>query len=295
MIRRVSVRALQGMQSSAPFFTRIGRNIPAISRGCEVFFASGVLALTAVPAYGIEIVPHRAAYAFEVVEIDSRSGITDISGGMTFEWADTCDGWSTDQRYLLRITNEDGGEIVSQSSSVNWESKDGRRLRFNSKRERNGETVDLFRGEAVLDKAGGSGVARFSQPRDEEVDLPSGTRLPTDLTLLLMEQAARGEFNFQGLVFEGGEIETSQPVTNLTLPKRQPGKESILEAPLGPNPVWPMFMAYFTRQNGDDIPETEISLDIQENGIVPRFTLNYGTFKLRARLARIQALPAVKC
>jgi hypothetical protein len=247
------------------------------------------------PASAIEIVPHRAAYSFEVIDIDNQSGVTEIEGGMTFEWADACDGWAIDQRYLLRITGDDGTDIVTQSSSVSWESKDGRRMRFTSKRERDGEVTDQFSGEAELDRAGGAGAARFTQPREVQIELPSGTRFPTDMTITLMNMASRGERNFKGFVFEGGDLETAQPFTALMLARRSARHEGILTAPLGPHTVWPMFLAYYKPQGGDDIPETEISMDVQENGIVPDFTLNYGTFKLRARLARIVALPPVKC
>ena len=152
-MRRKRARTVHNAQCQASILASGGRNFPAFSGFFGSLLAVGGLFLASAAASGVEIVPHRAAYAFEVVEIDSRSGVSDISGGMTFEWADTCDGWATDQRYLLRIISDEGGDMVSQSSSVNWESKDGRHLRFHSKRERNGEVVEQFSGEAELDKA----------------------------------------------------------------------------------------------------------------------------------------------
>ena len=257
--------------------------------------AAASLAIAWQPAAAFEIVPHRAAYTFKVVDIDSQSGIADVQGGMTFEWADACDGWALDQRYLLRITSEDGKDLVSQSSSVSWESKDGRRMRFTTKREHDGVVTNQFSGDAKLDKAGGSGTVHFTLPQDMTIKLLAGTRFPTNMTLFLMAAAARGQRNFEGFIFEGGELAGAQPFTALILPQRPPRHKGILKGPLGPYPIWPMYVAYYKTGGGDDVPETEIAMDVQENGIVPEFTVNYGTFKLRATLERIEALPPVKC
>lgn len=239
--------------------------------------------------------PHRVAYSFEVIGRDSQSGMIDIAGGMSFEWADACDGWALDQRYLLRITNDDGEDLVNQVSSVNWESKDGRRLRFNTRSEINGEVVEEYSGDATLDEAGGKGVAHFTIPRDETVSLQAGTRFPTNLTQVLMAAAARGERNFSGLVFEGGDLEGSVSVTATILPQRPARHKGVLKPPLGPHPVWPVYTAYFKPGKHDGTPETEFFMDIQDNGVVPDFTLNYGGLKLRAHMERIQMLPPIKC
>jgi len=113
--------------------------------------------------------------------------------------------------------------------------------------------------------------------------------------MVLMAAAARGERNYSGLVFEGGELEGSIPVTATILPQRPARHKGMLKPPLGPYPVWPVYTAYFKSGQRDETPQTEFAMDIQENGVVPDFTLNYGGLKLRAHLERIQMLPAVKC
>ena len=45
------------------------------------------------------------------------------------------------------------------------ESKDGKRLRFNIKRERNGVEVEKIRGEGQLKEVNGAGVAEFEFQR----------------------------------------------------------------------------------------------------------------------------------
>lgn len=214
---------------------------------------------------------------------------------MTFEWADACDGWALDQRYFLRFTNNAGVDSVIQSSSVNWESKDGLRFRFNSKRSHDGDVTEEFRGEARLERAGGAGMATFTRPREAKIPLPAGTRFPTNLTIHLLKAASRGERSDRSLVFEGADMEGAQPVVTTILPARAARGAGLLTPPLGPNPAWPMILAYFRPGRGDSVPETEITMDMQANGVVPYFVLDYGAFKLRAVLARVSALPPAAC
>ena len=221
--------------------------------------------------------------------------MADVTGGMTFEWADACDGWALDQHYLMRVAGSDGSETELRTSNVTWESKDGLRYRFNVKRGRDGSLVEDLRGAARLDSAGGEGVAEFSKPAAKMIPLPAGTKFPTFFMLGQMRAASNGSRQERDLVFEGGAVEGPQTVTTAILPARTPRDAGVLEPPLGPNEVWPMYVAYFPADKPDGHPETELSIDVQANGIVPSFELDYGVFKLRAVLARISALPDPGC
>jgi hypothetical protein len=275
------------------------RDVPRNQHGwlrCGIFLAMCLLSFSAT-AHGavINIAPHRAAYNLKLIQAESGGGIAGVVGGMTFEWADTCEGWVTDQRYLLRFTNDEGVETVVQSSNVNWESKDGLRFRFSTKRRHNGKVTGEFSGEARLERAGGAGTATFTRPHAAKMALPAGTRFPTDLTIRLMQAASRGERSVRALVFEGADMEGAQPVFTTILPMRAARGTGILQPPLGPNPIWPMILAYFRPGRGDSVPETEIAMELQANGVVPSFILDYGTFRLRAELARVRMLPAAAC
>lgn len=277
------------------------RRSQAFSRGgrrIAVFAAVVVCALAGhwgEARAALNIVPHKAAYVFEMVSADPSGGVTGVTGGMTFEWADVCDGWAVNQNYLMRIENADGSLTEIQTSNTTWESKDGLRYRFNIRRGRDGDLTEELRGDAHLDKIGGSGSVAFSKPREEEIALPAGTQFPTYFMLEQMRAASEGRQMGRILVFEGGGVEGPQAATTTILPRRGPRKSKVLSPPLGPNDFWPIHVAYYPVDNQDGAPETEISLDVQANGVVPRFVLDYGLFKLRAVLDRIAALPDPGC
>ena len=70
-----------------------------------------------------------------------------VDGDMAFEWQDSCDGWSVNQRSPMAFFI-DGGETTKINwSLVSWEAKDGRRYRF-FMRTRAAKLTDEFRGDA---------------------------------------------------------------------------------------------------------------------------------------------------
>lgn len=243
----------------------------------------------------IEIVPHKAAYVFETVSVEPGGGVADVTGGMTFEWTDACEGWALNQHYLLRISGSDGSEMDISTSNVTWEAKNGLRYRFNIKRGRNGTLVEDLRGDAKLDAEGAAGSVKFEKPDSQTIKLPAGTKFPTDFMISQMRAAVNGDRMGRELVFEGSAVEGPQSVATTFLPSRAADKSDLLKPPLGPNKIWPMYIAYFPADNVDGRAETELSIDVQANGVVTGFVVDYGIFKLKAKLAKIETLPETGC
>ena len=81
------------------------------------------------------IVPHRAVYDMKLGTIKNGSSIADVSGQMTFEWADACTGWAVQQRIKLHFSYAQGDESDLESTIVTWESKDGKLWPFSNQTE----------------------------------------------------------------------------------------------------------------------------------------------------------------
>ena len=245
-------------------------------------------------AGGIDIAPHRAAYVLKLKSAAPGSNIVDATGGMIYVWADTCDGWAVEQRYLLHVVRNNLPGIEMNATSVTWESKDGLRYRFNVKRKRNGKLTADVRGEAQLSATGKSGSVRFDKPQSKTLKLPAGTVFPTMHTLKLMEKALAGGRMDRQLLFDGSEVESSNPVSAFILPPREGPKDAVLK-PLGPMPVRRMNLAFFDPASGEAEPEFEMSIDMQDNGVVPRLLFDYGEFQITGTIAKIEALAKSGC
>ena len=291
IVARAVLRRRHDLQSRRASQALGVRAIAAAFAGAAALTAQG----SAHALTPIEIIPHKAAYVFEMVSGEPGGGVENVGGGMTFEWADACDGWALNQHYLLRISSGGGLDVDISTSNVTWEAKDGLRYRFILRRGRNGTLIEDIRGDAKLPARGEAGSVTFNKPKEQTLKLPSGTMFPTDFMLSQMQAAAKGERMDRRLVFEGSAVEGPQTVTTTILPSREAGKSDLLKLPLGPRTVWPMYVAYFPPDNVDGQPDTELSIDVQPNGVVTGFVVDYGIFKLKAKLAKIETLPEAGC
>src|SRR5665213_3120234 len=90
-----------------------------------------LLAMAAPAALAADIAPHRALYSLSLGSTRSGSGVLGATGAMYYEWGETCDGWTVEQRFRLRLAYAEAGSSTMSSTLVTWESKDGLRYRFN--------------------------------------------------------------------------------------------------------------------------------------------------------------------
>lgn len=264
-----------------------------ICAGAAIF---GVLA--AAPAGAQSILPHRAGYELRLESVRPGSGIVDATGVLSYDWADSCDGWTVGQRYLLDIARGEGPPLRVMAAYTNWESKDGLRYRYYVKRSRKaggGDEREEVRGEAQLDAKTHAGKAKFKKPREETLRLPEGTVFPTAHTIVLLKKAAAGEKFDRRYVFDGSELERPSTISAFILPKRKAppaGHPKVLTAP---QPVWPISLGVFSGEGAAESPEFEMTIYLQSNGVVPEMTMNYGDFTVRGKLKVFEALKKADC
>lgn len=255
-----------------------------------------VMLLFAVPAVGgkaaADILPHRAIYNMSLLSASGGSGIATLSGRMMLEWADVCDGWTVQQRLLLRVRDKEGREFESYSSFVTWESKDGSRYRFDQQTWRDGRRIEELRGRAELTGTARAGMVYLTKPEARELPLPEGTMFPSEHTLLVIAKAAQGETYLTRIVFDGSTAEGPSEVAAFLGPLTTAPDDPVTG---GRMPAWPIRLAFFPLGKETAEPDYEIGLLLQENGVARDLDLDYGDFKLHAELDEFEALPAPQC
>lgn len=256
-----------------------------------------VILFSPISGMAAEIATHRALYRLDMVPGSGSGGIVGVDGGMTFEWGGSCDGWTVEQRYLIRFEQSEGGDFTITTDYVTWESKDGLEYRFNVRRHANGVETEAVSGSASLESKGGSGLARFDRPAEDSIALPAGTVFPTEHSLILLDKAATGKRFDRSLVFDGSEAGGAAPATTVILKQRPADSDSVLQAPLGLDSVWPMNIAFYAAGGGqgEELPEFEMSMDIQPNGVVTGLTLVFDEATVRGTLERIETIAAPDC
>lgn len=250
-------------------------------------------AATSMAAVAAKIQPHRAIYAMSLGSARNGSKVSDVRGRMMFEWADACDGWTTEQRFQLRFVYSEGDDMAMNTNYTTWEAKNGLRYRFNVRKLVNGELDEEVRGEANL-QADGAGTAQFTKPEPQEMELPAGTMFPTAHTLAILDHAERNEPFFTRTIFDGSDAEGPTEVSTVAGKPGAP-KESGKDPLLKVEKSWPVRMAFFPLQSDSAQPEYEMSLRLLENGIAESMQIDYGDFTVNAVLEKIEALPKSGC
>lgn len=273
-----------------------------IVRPCRLLaVVVAVWVAAASAAFAVEIAPHRALYSLTLGASKSSSGVVGASGAMVYEWGETCDGWTVQQRFRLRLqyAEQDGVEV--SSNLVTWEAKDGLRYRFNERRLRNGEPDEEIKGEAKLDGTGKGGTAEFSRPEATTLTLAPGVLFPTAHTILLIDRAQAGEQFVSKQVFDGATVENASQITAVIgAPQKvgagvAPGGDKPADNTLLKRPSWRVRLAFFPADNKSGQPDYELGMKLLDNGVSQDMSLDYSDYVIRAKLDEIEALPRPTC
>ncbi len=258
--------------------------------------AVAVMAASGGPTWagGIELAPHRAVYSMGLATIKPGAGLAGANGTMTYEFADACDGWVVENRIAITYSYTEGGQALSTTDFITWESKDGLKYRFRMRNTRDGEVTEEVEGSAELKPKGQGGVAHFTRPEPVTIDLPKGTVFPTEHTLRLMAAAERGEHTFLKVVFDGSGTEGPYEV-NAVIGRRQDDAPKVLSPLTSRQPMWPMRMAFFPVSSREAVPEFEMALDYQPNGIARAIVQSFKSFSLKGRLESVEPVPRRGC
>jgi EipB-like len=264
--------------------------------GPSVFAATVVgIAPFAAPAQAAEIAPHRALYTMSLGNARNDSGVVDARGTMDYEWGETCDGWTIEQRYRLKMHYAETSDVDIVSSFVTWESKDGLRYRFNQKQTRNGEVDQEIRGEARLDGPGKGGVAEFTKPEAQTLKLDPGVLFPSAHTILLIDSARAGENFVSRLVFDGATDENAVQVSAVIGHKVTADSAAETRSPLLERPGWRVRLAFFPVDATAEKPDYELGMRLLDNGVSQDMVIDYGEYSIRAKLDDIEPLSKPNC
>jgi hypothetical protein len=249
----------------------------------------------APPVVAAQIAPHRALYSMTLGSVRSDSGVVDARGAMVYQWGETCDGWTIDQRYRLKLAYAEANGVDIVSSFVTWESKDGLRYRFNETETRNGAVDEVVRGDARLDGPGKGGVARFSKPRPASIRLAPGVLFPSAHTIFLIDEAETGARFVSRRVFDGSAEENAVEVSAFIGRKLTLRPASAKLGPLLERPGWRVRLAFFPADAKAEEPDYELGMLLQDNGVSRDMVIDYGDYMIRAKLDDIEALTRPDC
>lgn len=268
------------------------------SRILLIFSAAG---LVAGPALAIEFSPHRAIYDVTLDQAPSGA-VSEVSGTLSIDWQLGCSGWTFEYRSVIDVTQAESGRVRLSTVATTWESATGSEYRFNVRHSTNGHELEKIEGYAVLRDPGADGTVKFTAPRERTMALPAGTLFPMAHSMAVMKAAvSRKAPVFLPLsVFDGMDVQGLYLVNAVIGKSPQAGAASPGGSPevsqlQRDQRAWPVSLAYFKTVDRQPAPSHEMRLLIYENGVSDQLVIDFGDFRIRARIEKLEIQPPTDC
>ncbi len=263
-------------------------------RSLAAVLLGGALAgLMIEPSAAADLAGHSAAYSMALKSAASGSGVAAVKGAMIYNFADSCDGWTVENRTSFTLYYEEGAEIETQWNFLTWEAKDGLSYRFRVNTTRDGQIIEDLQGTAKLEGKGKKGKVTLTRPKQMNIDLPAGTLFPSEHTLRLIEYAEKKGKVFSRVVFDGMSLDSPFELNAIIGAAQAPEKTP--SSPLLARPGWQVRMAAFPYYSQDTTPDYEVSLRYRDNGVAEDIIQDYGNFAIRATLDKLEIAKKPDC
>ncbi|XDZ64684.1 DUF1849 family protein [Alphaproteobacteria bacterium LSUCC0684] len=238
--------------------------------------------------------PHFAVYDLDLKSSTSSSNVKTIDGRTSYRLERSCDGWTAVEDYAISFGIGDSGRISNFISHYEtWESYSGTAFSFNVVENSTITGENSYEGFANI--SDGMAEAFFLDSEEGSQELPENTVFPVKHMQDLLSLARKGKKVHQSTLFLGGDQEDAIYFVSTIIGNRKEVTPDELLGSLGQDSYWPLRIAYFNPDAADAEPDYEIQFDMQENGIIRSYSVDYGDFVMRARLNSIEPVTEKGC
>ena len=261
-----------------------------------VVLSAGSLAVTtpllAAGASG-PLVAHKAFYEMEMGDKMQNSHIVSVMGRSVFAMERDCTGWRSVEDYMIQFVIDNGGADRVLSHFESWEADSGDKYSFDIMEESSFEGRKDFGGFVQLDMES-AGEAVFTMTPDTVVDLPTDTVFPVQHVRRILAEADAGEKMISANVFTGAEPDSALMRTSTVVGGWREAPDDEL-GQLGEDGYWQINVAYFKPSATTSEPEYVIKFEMQRNGLVRGYEIDYGDFSIEASLTSVEPVESKSC
>ncbi len=239
------------------------------------------------------LVAHKAFYEMEIGDKVQNSHIVSVMGRSVFAIERDCTGWRSVEDYMIQFVVENGGADRVLSHFESWEADSGDKYSFDITEESSFEGRKDFGGFVQLDPDN-AGEAVFTTTPDAVVDVPTDTVFPVRHVQRILAEAEAGAKMISANVFTGAEPDSALMRTSTVVGgwRDVPGEEL---GQFGEDGYWQINVAYFKPAATTSEPEYVIKFQMQRNGLVRGYEIDYGDFSIEANLTSVEPVETQSC
>lgn len=265
--------------------------------GCKMFFKNyiyllSVFLIISSPSFGIKLLSHKATYTLNVEDIEENSFLEGGQGQTYFEIIENCEGWNVKEDYVLIYELPNKKMTNSYSSYSTFENFSGTKHSFelNEKSELNGD--NSYQGFVEKNNINISGSVINNSIK--QLSFKKDILLPIEHLKKLIEAAKNEKKIFTKKVFFGNEDKEYIKIVSAFIGTKR--NSTFKDFDYFKNKiVWPMKIAFYKENSKSENPDYEISLELDEFGVVHSYDVNYGNFKIKAVLKDFNIMKKKSC
>ena len=264
--------------------------------------SSACLAGFAVQGFAVTLASHRAIYDLAISRVDSGSAYSNVEGRLAYELTGSkCEGWAVNYRIANRYVQPEKGTQLLDTQLTTWESGDGLEMNLNQKMFIDSSLNGEERLNVKRPKSGAEAKGVMTKPKDLDFTIGSEVLFPSTHQTHLLEMAKSGKTRDMSMVFDGSDGEKTYKAISFIGKMRPPGTFAIDNAnpettPLRSIASWPITISYYpTDDTNAETPSYLASFNMYENGVSTDLILDYGTYALKGKLAKLDMLKTDDC
>jgi len=246
-----------------------------------------------------EIVSYRAIYRMKLSKGVEQSDLVTANGVMSYSFQDQCDGWSSETSVLLNLGYSDGRSTLMNWTYADWETKNGLKYHFKGVQKQDDKIVEVIDGLVNRSSVNKPTFVEFNSPKDQNVLLPAGTLFPTRFMLDVFAAFGKGVNIYRNTVFDGAGLQNPYEVNAFFVPAKFLSKRPKLSNRTNTMELtkvkYPVQLAYFPKNSFSALPEYELTIDFQSNGVARYMRQDFGGFSLDLTPDRVEILSSTDC
>ena len=252
--------------------------------------------VSSASAFGAELAPHRAAYSLSLAAAKVGSNISGATGVMEVEFVVACEGYYSRQALQLTLLSAGGPASTTQFAAILFERTDAAELTFETNQFAGAQLSEAFAGRAIH-AAGKPGTIRYERPTGLNLNMPANTLFPVEGTVKLLDAAAAGDAFLAGNLFDGGGPDALSAVSAIIAGAIAADRDlpAAGAAALAGRRSWRGQIAHYPIAAAAATPAFEEGYRLYAGGIIDELDLNYGTFRLKGTLTKLELVPRPAC
>lgn len=243
-------------------------------------------------AFGAQLLSHKAIYSLNIKKTNKNSSIEGGYGRSHFEIQQVCNGWNINEDYILLYKLADNKNANSLFSNKTFENTNGTQhsFEYNEKSDFNGENGH----HGFIQKINNKIVGSLISENIKELSFNDDILFPVDhLKKLINIAENKGKF-FTSKVFFGTEDKKLIKTVSAFISKKKISKIKNNSYLLN-KMVWPIKLAFYPSNTKQSKPDYEITIELDEVGVVHNYDVNYGDFIVEANLEKFKTIGTSDC